>query len=256
MSTPYPVPRWPEVSSAVPEGTATPEMISATTDTGSPAPWLIEGHGVAWIARASRSDVDLLPAELRSGALPVARVAMAVRYASTPVGPYNELGCGLACLRRDGAWLHIPFLPVDSAATMRGGRENWALPKTLATFTGDPEPESSFRLAGDHPQPWSVSLDISRRRGSVPLGVPGPLKWLPAFGLTSLLGIEQVTPDGRRLRAGFDNPFAPSVQVGSAGVDVEVDGSPELRRLLPDGHHRGVAMTYRGVHLAAARVDR
>ena len=59
-----------------------------------------------------------------------------VHYLDTPVGPYAEVLASPAVLLRGGllAAAHIPFIAVDSEASVRGGRENWALPKTLARF--------------------------------------------------------------------------------------------------------------------------
>ena len=248
--------RWREVASSVPESSASAEMISATPEVGSPAPWLIEGHGVIWVARATRSDLSLLPPELRRGAFPLIRFGLAVRYSETPVGTYNELGGALGYLRRDGFWLHIPFLPVDSPATMRGGRENWALPKVLATFTGDPDPASTFRAeslppgATEENPPWSVSVDISPRRRSVRLRPPTLTRYVPSLGLPSIVGVEQVTPDGTRVRTGFDRLASVIIDAGPVTVDVDAHGSDELRCLFTAGRHRGIALTYRGVYLA------
>jgi len=62
-----------------------------------------------------------------------------LRYRASPVGPYAEVWAtpGIR-VGRHGPELTIPFMAVDSLASLRGGRANWGLPKTLATFNSAP----------------------------------------------------------------------------------------------------------------------
>jgi hypothetical protein len=78
-------------------------------------PWTLEATGVAWVHRGA--------------------VGALVRYASSPVGPYSEVwGAPAASVRGGRVAITVPFIAVDSAASLEGGRANWALPKTRATF--------------------------------------------------------------------------------------------------------------------------
>lgn len=101
-----------------------------------------------------------------------------VSYRSTPVGPYHEVMGQVALLRGRRVLAHVPFIAVDSEDSVAGGRENWFLPKTLATFAGD---AASGRLRADG-EDWTV--DVRAR----PLGLAVPL----SGGFT----IVQSRPDG------------------------------------------------------------
>jgi hypothetical protein len=74
---------------------------------------------------------------------------MFVSYEETQVSPFDEI-IGLVGLRQ--GWsvaAHIPFIAVDSAASVVGGRATWALPKTPATFAGHPVRERAMRARHD-----------------------------------------------------------------------------------------------------------
>lgn len=63
---------------------------------------------------------------------------MLVRYADSPVGPYDELLWLEPVKTRRGGWWgwqpRVQQIVVSSAASVAGGRRNWAIPKTLARF--------------------------------------------------------------------------------------------------------------------------
>ena len=85
----------------------------------------------------------LLPAGLTGrAALPLTAAAL-VAYHRGPVGPYAELLASPVVLA-DGAG-HVPFIAVDSPASVAGGRANWALPKDLAGFDGAPGAPAASR---------------------------------------------------------------------------------------------------------------
>jgi hypothetical protein len=114
--------------SALPQGVELPPSAPL-------APWTVTCEAIVWYARSSR---DALPAESDVGGRAVAVCGGFVQYRDTPVGPYGEVFGGVA-LRKDGKTaVTIPFMAVDSPASVVGGRRNWALPKTLATFGGSP----------------------------------------------------------------------------------------------------------------------
>jgi hypothetical protein len=121
------------------------------TDPPPPAPWELDVEGVVWADRA----------------WPVAAGGM-LRYHDSPVGPYSEVWATPAVrLGRRGPELSIPFMAVDSLASLAGGRANWGLPKTLATFTTAP-----LGAAGDD---WSVRVVVTSVGVRVPLLVAADL---------------------------------------------------------------------------------
>ncbi|MBT0567699.1 acetoacetate decarboxylase family protein [Williamsia sp. CHRR-6] len=244
--------RWRRLPVTVPEAQLSPEMDAQLPATGSPAPWRLAGRGVHWAAKAHRSDRSLLPPSVRSGAIPLRRMGFAVRYSHTPVGTYNELGAAIVYLRYGLVRVHIPFLPVDSAATTRGGRENWSLPKTLATFTGDPDAESTFTATGPD---WSVSMTTGPASAARPIRIPAVAGFGPVAALASaLVGIEQVDGDGRRGLAAIERLPELKLSMAGARVTVETSGSPALQQLFPSGTYRGGTVTYDDLHLGAARI--
>lgn len=103
-----------------------------------------------------------------------------LRYRDSPVGPYAEVWAtpGIRVGRR-GPELTIPFMAVDSPASLKGGRANWGLPKTLATFSSAP-----LTARGDD---WSVRVVVL----SVGLRVP----------LLAVADLVQRGDDGGELRS-------------------------------------------------------
>ncbi len=116
-----------------------------------PAPWELDVEGVVWADRA----------------WPLAVGGM-LRYRDSPVGPYAEVWATPAIrLGHRGPELTIPFMAVDSLASMEGGRANWGLPKTLATFSRVP-----LAAEGDD---WSVRVVVRSVGLRVPLLAVGDL---------------------------------------------------------------------------------
>ena len=118
------------------------------------------------------------------------------RYRDSPAGPYSEVWAAPSL----SPLLHIPFMAVDSEASMRAGRRNWDLPKEMAAFSG-------WSAEGDG---WSVSARIVSVGVPVPVAAAGRLRqavrsfaW--AYGVGRLVrvevsvnGVEWLSP-GRRL---------------------------------------------------------
>jgi hypothetical protein len=103
-----------------------------------PPPWTLRLAGVVWLHRARPGAGRAHQPGLRFDRAVPLTVAGLVDYAESPVGPYAEVwGAPTLVLRGATVGLGIPFMAVDSAASMAGGRANWALPKTLASFAGD-----------------------------------------------------------------------------------------------------------------------
>ena len=248
--------RWTDLPSMVPEGVATDEMLRQTPDQGSPAPWRIAGSGVWWSTRAHWADRELLPPALRRGVRPLLRVGFAVTYSETPVGGYHELGGAILYARLGGIFGHIPFLPVDSAATMRGGRENWALPKVLADFSGDPTADSTVTVSGARPEgDWSVAITAESPGAQKHVGVPRfATGSLTTRLLSAVSGLEQIDADGISGRTGFADLGAMSLTTAPTRIRLSTSGSPQLRRLFADRSYSGGTIDYSGVTLAAPRL--
>ena len=184
--------------------------LDALPASAPPAPWPLVYSAIVWVGRAPRRAADWLPPAVRRAGRPMGAVGGFVRYASTPVGPYDEVFAGVLVAGRGGG-LHVPFMAVDSAASVVGGRANWALPKVAAEFEGEREALSA-RGEG-----WSVRADARPRGPRVPVVLPA--------------AIVQEWPDGTLRRAGG------RIAGGSrlARIRVEVRGSEALRACLPHG---------------------
>ena len=90
----------------------------------------------------------MLPDALGAELTPVFVMGALISYDRTPVGPYHEV-IGIVSARRGRRVVtHVPFIAVDSAASVVGGRANWALPKTLVEFEGEPENDSTMSVHG------------------------------------------------------------------------------------------------------------
>ena len=138
------------------------------------------------------------------------------RYRRSQVGPYEEVFASPAPVVHEGRILMpIAFTAVDSAASLRGGRANWALPKEMATFSG-------WSAAGEDGA-WSVRARVVSTGARIPL-----------LGGARLL---QVAGDGSIARS-----LAWARGMGRAArVDVAVSGSSLAEWLLP-GRHLGLAL--------------
>ncbi|KAJ1545805.1 hypothetical protein HK405_007653 [Cladochytrium tenue] len=129
----------------------------------APAPWPLNGTGFVFGYRAgSRSAAALAPLvepidrvdDLRAGP----GFVMLLRYADSPVGPYDELLVTTGATKQRGvpvappasapasaskpslprrlfAPRRVPLIWVSSERSLRGGRRNWGVRKELADFT-------------------------------------------------------------------------------------------------------------------------
>lgn len=100
-----------------------------------------------------------------------------VDYAATPVGPYREAFVGRLTGPLSGT---VPWMVVDSAASMAGGREHWALPKEPARLQVDlPDGAASAGAAAEaivEGGGTRVELRARVARVAVPVAVPGRLR--------------------------------------------------------------------------------
>jgi hypothetical protein len=134
-----------------------------TGATGSPAPWDCRLEAVVWWHRARPEAAAALPPPLRGRRLPVTLAGL-IRYRDSPVGPYREVvACPMVILDGLVPTGHVPFIAVDSPASLHAGRENWALPKVPASFPGAPGAAA--------PASWSVAARVRARRRRLPIAL-------------------------------------------------------------------------------------
>jgi hypothetical protein len=154
----------------VPDSGLPAELAAQLPASTPPAPWSCRVGAVIWLQRA--------PSPLAAGSPFAGRARgqvlwAVVDYLDSPVGPYREVLVGQR-LRSPGPGglglpvLHVPFIAVDSLASVHGGRTHWDLPKAVAAFHGDlPAPT----VTGDG---WTVSVRATSRGPRLP--VVGPLR--------------------------------------------------------------------------------
>lgn len=196
-----------------------------------PAPWDCESSAVVWWSRGGRAATRAAGAVGSSGGRVLAVVGGMVSYQRTPVGPYHEVYGAIGLRRGLRVRGTIPFMPVDSRASLVGGRSNWSLPKCLADFSGEPGPGTmTARGAG-----WQV------RATARPFG--------PHFPLPMRGWIVQAWPDGALREAVLTG----RARARSAIVTVQVESDGELRRWLRPGRHPGAVLTEMTFSLSAAR---
>lgn len=115
---------------------------------------------------------------------------------------------------------HVAFMAVDSPTSLVGGRTNWAMPKTLARFEGDPGTRMSG--TGADGVGWSISAAACAIGPAVPFKSKGIAR--QQFG------------DGRL----GDSLLSFSGRVRPAIVTVEVSSAGDLPAWLRPGRHLGV----------------
>jgi hypothetical protein len=175
------------------------------------APWRTRVHATVWWHRAVRGAAGVLPEVLDGPPTLPLTVAALVRYLDSPVGAYSEVFASPVLLLSRLPRLHLPFIAVDSLASVRGGRERWGLPKGLAVFD-----EGTASGAG-----WQVRARAVLRGPELPVYLP-----LPSI---HVMPDAQVARTVSRVRG----------RVRLARVEVGVDG-PTLPRWLREGTHWGV----------------
>jgi hypothetical protein len=153
-------------------------------------PWISEIDAVLWLQRA-----------------PLA-IAGLIAYRKGPVGPYGE--AFVAPVGPRGA--RVDFMAVDSEPSMAGGRANWALPKEMARFDGDPGVPGRVTVTGDGWR-WNVTTRARRR------------EW-PAWGAYI---VAQLWPDG------VTRPFRASVRGRARLGSVEIEGRGRHAAILVSG---------------------
>lgn len=188
-----------------------------------PAPWECHCSALLWLARGGRAAAAAFPSAL-AGSPGLATVGGFVHYTDTPVGPYDEVLGMIGSRTGLRPWGHVAFMSVDSQASMVGGRTNWAMPKTLADFDGDPAAGQTVSGTGADGTPWSVSA-TSRVVG-------------PAVPLKTKATARQQFGDGRV----GDSLLSFSGRIRPAIVTVQVSSEGNLATWLRPGRHLGAVV--------------
>lgn len=198
----------------VPESALADAVAAQLPPTSPPAPWDTCADVVVWAHPAAPDAARHLPQALRDRPTIPLTVGAFVRYLDTPVGPYGEvLAAPVLLAEAPLPAACVPFIAVDSLPSIRGGRENWDLPKTLARFALG---RGTVRAQGDG---WSIDARVRARRRALPIRLALRDRQ-PAAGL-----IDIRVAGGARL----------------ASVQLDVTG-PELPRWLRPGSHPALAL--------------
>ena len=150
----------------VPESELDAQTLAALPDDAPPAPWDCTCQAIVWVARASAAAGDAVDPEVRGAGRPLVVIGAMVRYLDTPVGSYDEVLGAVGVLSGRRLRGSVPFMAVDSVTSLVGGRQNWSLPKSLATFTGAPTAGSTMTATGSG---WQVSATPQSRGPALPV---------------------------------------------------------------------------------------
>lgn len=200
------------------------EAILASLPTDAPpAPWTVRCSSITWYGRGGRAAARAAGRAVVPSGRALATVGGLVAYADTPVGPYNEVFGVVAYRSGRSVRGTIPFMAVDSAASLVGGRANWSLPKTIAQFEGEPSPSGCVMSAAG--ESWLV------RATARPFG--------PTLTVPMTSRMAQLWPDGL-VR---ESMLTGTGRSRSAIVTVEVDSRADLPGWLRPGRHFGSVLT-------------
>lgn len=199
--------------------------LAARLPAAPPAPWTTSGSGLVWLHRASQAAADHHQRGLQfDRSLPVT-VGAFLRYDQGPVGAYDEiLAIPTVVLRRRRPSLPVPFIAVDSEASLAGGRANWALPKTLAEFQWQERDGLPHHLLAEG-EGWSAEANVLLSGPRMPLWVRGSQTQVRADG--SIVTVPLRSRGVGRL----------------ARVEVRTEG-PTLPSWLLSGVHLGLAIEH------------
>jgi hypothetical protein len=204
----------------VPETAISDELIARLPANLAPAPWDARCTGLVWSGRGGRAVRQALAPALR-GSSALASVGGFVRYEYTPVGRYDEV-FGLVS-SRDGlrSWGSVAFMAVDSEASLVGGRTNWSMPKTLASFEGEVGRGQTVCGWSDGPARWRIEAT--------------PVVVGPRVKVRSKMPTRQEFPDG----SVQDSDLDASATIRPALVRVSVESDGPLASWLRPGLHAG-----------------
>jgi hypothetical protein len=216
IAAPYAV----TAAAGLPETQLPDSLLAQLPDTVAAAPWHTNCQIVTWHHPADAAAIETFPDVIRPGA--VALVAWAlVRYADTPVGPYSEIAATVLPDGGDG-YGHIPFIVVDSLASIVGGRVNWLLPKALADFAWSADGLSVTATSGQPATPaWRISVQCRPEAAALAATLPSQVR--------------QASTDGTVGRV--DSELIGSLAAATIEVDGQADGP--LAALLRPGSYDG-----------------
>ena len=196
------------------------------------APWTTRLQAVVWLHPATPAAAARLPAAFRGRPALPWTVGALVRYLETPVGPYSEVvACPAVIAALPLPVAVVAFMAVDSLGSVRGGRANWALPKTLGRFAWSRAPGAvgegaAFAASAesvDGAIAWRVEALVRPRARALPVRLP--------------LRARQPFPDG--ITRSIPIALRGRVHAGSADVDV---GGTDLPAWLVPGRHSAVVL--------------
>lgn len=143
-----------------------PADLAASLPAATPGPpWDCRVRAVVWVQKAPSP----LPSSFRyAGRVRALTIGAVVDYLESPVGPYREVFAGPLLRGTVRPVVHVPFIAVDSLPSVHGGRAHWALPKTVASFTG--HVDGRITATADD---WSVAVQARPRGPRLP--IRGPL---------------------------------------------------------------------------------
>lgn len=217
----------------VPETTLTDDHLAGLPATSAPAPWTARCQAVMWLGRGGGSATAALPPSMRPTARSLGVAGAFVRYLDTPVGAYDEI-LGLVAARSGRtAWGTVAFMAVDSPTSLVGGRVNWAMPKTLADFSGDPASAGPVSATSVDGPTWRVQAHARPFGPSLPVRIRSTAR--------------QDFPDGRT----GDSRLTGRGRVRLARVEVTVESDGPLPTWLRPGRHLGAVVESATFDLAA-----
>lgn len=132
----------------LPESTLPSGQLVALPQDVPAAPWECRARALIWWQTGTAPPFDWAGRPTR-----LATVAF-VDYLDTPVGAYREILAGSLIRAGLKPVTQVPFIAVDSLASVAGGRVNWALPKTMADVEVDLA-SASARAWGNG---WSLAV--------------------------------------------------------------------------------------------------
>lgn len=204
----------------VPETALSDELLARLPENLAPAPWDARCSGLVWGGRGGSAARQALPPALR-GYRARASVGGFVRYAYTPVGAYDEVFGMVASADGRRSWGNVAFMAVDSETSLVGGRANWAMPKTLATFEGLVGHKQTIAGWCDGPVSWRLEAT--------------PTVIGPRIKVRSKQPSRQEFPDG----VVRDSPMVARATIRPALVRVKVESDGPLASWLRPGLHLG-----------------
>lgn len=200
------------------------QVINRLPENLAPAPWTCECESVLWTVRPTRAAAQALPSGIGHGAQPLGVIGGMVSYRDTPVGHYDEV-LGAVVFRRGSALRGtVSFMAVDSETSIVGGRANWAMPKTLAQFSGGIGSGREITARGALETPWSVAATPKAIGPSVPIR-------------SSMVVLQQFADGDVR-----SSKLTAKGRARPALVTVEMDSTSTLSGWMRPGRHLGAVI--------------